>query len=53
MDDFSFFDCSSVFYFLLIEFHYTCPFCFLLIEFHCTYSISYKILHIMFLVIVF
>ena len=30
VDDFSFFDCSS-------------PFCFLLIEFHCTFSISYKI----------
>ena len=28
MDNFSFFNCSS-------------PFCFLLIEFHCTFSISY------------
>ena len=25
-------------------FHYLSPFCFLLIEFHCTFSISYKIL---------
>ena len=31
VDGYSFFDCSS-------------PFCFLLIEFHCTFSISYKIL---------
>ena len=31
VDYFSFFDCSS-------------PFCFLIIEFHCTFSISYKIL---------
>ena len=31
VDDFLFFDCSS-------------PFCFLLIEFHCTFSVSYKIL---------
>ena len=38
MDDSSFFDCLS-------------QFCFLLIEFHCTFSISYKILHIMFILI--
>ena len=31
VDDFLFFDCSS-------------PFCFLSIEFYCTFSISYKIL---------
>ena len=31
VDDFSFFDCSS-------------PFCFLLIKFHCTFSMFYKIL---------
>ena len=40
VDDFSFFDGSSLF-------------CFLLIEFHFTFSISYKIHHIMFINIVF
>ena len=40
LDDFSFFDSLG-------------PFCFLLIEFNYTFSISYKILQIMVIVIVF
>ena len=40
VDDFSFFD-------------YLSPFCFLSIEFHCTFFISYKIYHILYIIIVF
>ena len=40
MDDLSFFD-------------YLSSFCFLLIEFHCSFSISYKKIQIMFIIIVF
>ena len=39
MGDFSFFDCPSPFYFLLIDFR-------------CKFSVSYKMLHIMFIVLV-
>ena len=40
VDDFSFFGYSS-------------SFCFLLIEFHCTFSISYKILYILYLLLLY